>query len=78
MDIRENSDAGTPVVVSQPDSTHSAIYKKIAIKVAARLFPRPTANRPPAERTVEGPLGGRGGQVGAPPRGPEHSHRAPR
>ena len=39
MDIRTNSDAGTPVVVSQPDSTHAAIYKKIALTVAARLFP---------------------------------------
>ncbi|MDQ2089364.1 Mrp/NBP35 family ATP-binding protein [Marimonas arenosa] len=43
MDIRENSDAGTPVVVSQPDSTHAQIYKKIAIKVAARLFPEDDA-----------------------------------
>ncbi len=39
MDIREHSDAGTPVVVSQPDSTHAQIYRNIAIKVAARLFP---------------------------------------
>ncbi|MDU8926210.1 Mrp/NBP35 family ATP-binding protein [Alisedimentitalea sp. MJ-SS2] len=39
MDIRENSDAGTPVVVSQPDSTHTALYKKIALNVAARMFP---------------------------------------
>jgi ATP-binding protein involved in chromosome partitioning len=39
MDIRAHSDAGTPVVVSQPDSTHSQIYKNIALKVAARLFP---------------------------------------
>lgn len=39
MEIRENSDAGTPVVVSQPDGPHTAIYKKIAIKLAARLFP---------------------------------------
>ncbi|WP_137702278.1 Mrp/NBP35 family ATP-binding protein [Marimonas lutisalis] len=39
MDIREHSDAGTPVVVSQPDSPHAQIYRKIAMQVAARLFP---------------------------------------
>jgi ATP-binding protein involved in chromosome partitioning len=39
MDIREHSDAGTPVVISQPDSPHSQIYRNIALKVAARLFP---------------------------------------
>ncbi len=39
MDIREHSDAGTPVVVSQPDGPHAAIYSRIALKVAAQLIP---------------------------------------
>ena len=39
MDIRENSDLGTPVVVSQADGPHAAIYKNIALKIATRLFP---------------------------------------
>ena len=39
MDIREHSDAGTPVVVSQPDSPHAAAYRKIALNIASRLFP---------------------------------------
>ncbi len=39
MDIREHSDAGTPVVVSQPDSPHTKVYKSIALKLATRLFP---------------------------------------
>lgn len=30
MDIRESSDAGTPVVVSVPDGAHAAIYKEMA------------------------------------------------
>ncbi len=30
MDIRENSDAGTPVVASQPDGPHAEIFKSIA------------------------------------------------
>lgn len=30
MDIRTNSDGGTPVVISEPDGTHAEIYKKIA------------------------------------------------
>ena len=33
MDIRANSDAGTPVVVSDPDGPHAKIYKAIAEKV---------------------------------------------
>jgi ATP-binding protein involved in chromosome partitioning len=32
MDIRENSDAGTPVVASVPDGPHAAIFKSIAGK----------------------------------------------
>jgi ATP-binding protein involved in chromosome partitioning len=37
MDIRENSDAGTPVVVSAPDGPHAKIYRGIADKVLERL-----------------------------------------
>jgi len=37
MDIRSTSDAGTPIVISQPDSPHSAIYLEIARKVAEKL-----------------------------------------
>ena len=46
MDIRLNSDAGTPVVVSQPDGPHAKAYKEIARKLwegiegrAAPAFP---------------------------------------
>lgn len=39
MSIREASDAGVPVVISEPDSIHAKIYRDIALKVAARLFP---------------------------------------
>ncbi len=39
MDIRENSDLGTPVVVSQADGPHATIYKNIALRIATRLFP---------------------------------------
>lgn len=37
MDIRVNADAGTPVVASQPESKHSAIYREIAEKLLASL-----------------------------------------
>ena len=37
MDIRSNSDAGTPVVVSAPDGPHAEIYRDIAAKVLERL-----------------------------------------
>jgi ATP-binding protein involved in chromosome partitioning len=33
MEIRATSDAGTPVVVSAPDSPHAAIYRAIAAAV---------------------------------------------
>ena len=32
MDIREKSDAGTPVVISDPEGPHAAIYREIAMK----------------------------------------------
>lgn len=37
MDIRSNSDGGTPVVVSEPDGPHAQIYKEIAAKTADRM-----------------------------------------
>jgi ATP-binding protein involved in chromosome partitioning len=37
MDIRSNSDAGTPVVDSDPIGPHAEIYKSIAAKVATAL-----------------------------------------
>jgi ATP-binding protein involved in chromosome partitioning len=37
MAIRETSDAGTPIVVSEPDGPHAAAYRAIAAKVAAAL-----------------------------------------
>ena len=37
MEIRANSDAGTPVVVSDPDGKHAEIYRSIAAKVIERL-----------------------------------------
>lgn len=37
MDIRTNSDGGTPVTVSNPDGPHAKIYKQIADEVLGRL-----------------------------------------
>ena len=37
MDIRKNSDGGTPVTVSAPDGPHAKIYKNIAASVVERL-----------------------------------------
>ena len=52
MDIRTNSDAGTPVVVSEPDSPHAAIYKDIAAKVWAEVQHRQGATGRAAPRIV--------------------------
>ncbi|KAG1702788.1 Iron-sulfur protein NUBPL [Nymphon striatum] len=45
MDIRTNSDGGTPVTVSNPDGPHAKIYKEIAGEVIARLDAE-SADRP--------------------------------
>ncbi|WP_245453303.1 Mrp/NBP35 family ATP-binding protein [Aquibium carbonis] len=37
MAIRESSDAGTPVVVSQPEGPHAKVYRDIAAKVIDQL-----------------------------------------
>jgi ATP-binding protein involved in chromosome partitioning len=37
MDIREKSDAGTPIVVSDPESPHAAVYRDIARTVQERI-----------------------------------------
>ncbi len=37
MEIRETSDAGTPVTVSAPDGPHARIYRDIATKVQAEI-----------------------------------------
>ena len=39
MRIREQSDAGAPVVASEPDGPHAKYYRDIALRIAARLFP---------------------------------------
>lgn len=37
MQIRKTSDAGTPIVASEPDSQHALIYKQIAAQLTAQL-----------------------------------------
>jgi ATP-binding protein involved in chromosome partitioning len=37
MTIREKSDAGLPVVATEPDGEHARIYRDIAAKVLAQL-----------------------------------------
>ncbi len=39
MDIRISSDAGTPVVIAEPDGPHAKIYQTIALKLTTTLFP---------------------------------------
>jgi ATP-binding protein involved in chromosome partitioning len=37
MSIRETSDAGLPIVATQPDSPHAAAYRTIAANVRDQL-----------------------------------------
>src|SRR4029079_18020279 len=39
MSIRETSDAGLPIVATQPDSPHAAAYRAIAANVRNQLGP---------------------------------------
>jgi ATP-binding protein involved in chromosome partitioning len=50
MKIRETSDAGRPIVVADPASLHSEMYKTIAAKVWSRLSGEPAL--PPAPKIV--------------------------
>jgi ATP-binding protein involved in chromosome partitioning len=45
MDIRERSDAGLPVVATEPDGAHAKIYREMAAKVRDQLTGS-TAGRP--------------------------------
>jgi len=47
IDIRTNSDGGTPVTVSQPDGPHAEIYRQIAQQIAIDLGARPETAGPP-------------------------------
>lgn len=52
MDIRSNSDAGTPVVVSRPDGPHAAVYMEIASRIAKSLFMEDSAGKRTSPRIV--------------------------
>jgi ATP-binding protein involved in chromosome partitioning len=43
MSIRATSDAGAPLVATEPSSEHAEIYRAIAARVAEKLKPRATA-----------------------------------
>ena len=47
MDIRSNSDGGTPVTVSAPDGPHAAIYNEIAARVTDRIHAENAAKTGP-------------------------------
>jgi ATP-binding protein involved in chromosome partitioning len=52
MDIREKSDAGLPVVATEPDGPHAKIYRDIAAKVRDQLIGS-AAGRPAPKIVVE-------------------------
>jgi ATP-binding protein involved in chromosome partitioning len=54
MSIRETSDSGTPVVVSEPDGAHARIYREIAARVWQGVeTDRASGGRPPPKIVVE-------------------------
>ncbi|MET0748018.1 MAG: P-loop NTPase, partial [Rhizobium sp.] len=46
INIRETSDAGTPVVVSDPDGIIAGVYRDIATKVWAQVTGQPLRSAP--------------------------------
>jgi ATP-binding protein involved in chromosome partitioning len=53
MTIRETSDSGTPVVVSEPNGPHAAVYREIAAKIADQLFAEHKTSRTAPKITFE-------------------------
>jgi ATP-binding protein involved in chromosome partitioning len=52
--IREQGDAGTPIVAAAPDSPTADAYRQLAFEVAARLAARPRASLPIASALLSG------------------------
>ena len=53
MTIREKSDAGLPVVATEPDGPHAKIYREIAAKVRDQLTGGPSAGRSAPKIVIE-------------------------
>ncbi len=52
MDIRERSDAGTPITATAPDSLHAQIYRQLAAKAWAEVGAAQGHRIPPPKLTV--------------------------
>jgi ATP-binding protein involved in chromosome partitioning len=52
LDIRETSDSGQPIVVSRPESEHSAVYRAIGDRIWQQLTAGSDAPSRPAPRIV--------------------------
>jgi ATP-binding protein involved in chromosome partitioning len=50
MDIREKSDAGAPVVATEPDGAHAKIFREIAARVRDGFM---AAGRPAPQIVIE-------------------------
>src|SRR5437870_3140508 len=53
MTIREKSDAGLPVVATEPDGEHARIYREIAAKVSEQLAGGPAGGRAAPKIVIE-------------------------
>jgi ATP-binding protein involved in chromosome partitioning len=53
MTIREKSDAGLPVVATEPDGPHAKIYRDIAAKVLAQIKGGAAAGRSAPKIVIE-------------------------
>jgi ATP-binding protein involved in chromosome partitioning len=52
MEIRETSDAGTPIVIAEPDGPHARVYREIAARVWERIGAERAAGSRAAPRIV--------------------------
>ncbi len=53
MEIRETSDGGRPIVVSNPGSPHAKVFRDIAAQVAERIAPGASERRAPPRIVVQ-------------------------
>ena len=52
IEIRETSDQGKPIVMSNPDSPHAQAFRKMATRISNKILQKESVRRPPRITTV--------------------------
>ena len=52
IEIRETSDQGSPIVMSNPDSAHAQAFRNMAIRIAEKSLQKESVRQPPKLTTA--------------------------